>query len=47
MAEKVRNKEREAKGAPKGNKDKSVIPATGAAAKKTSAKNAAAEKTDS
>ena len=42
MAEKVRNKERAAKGAPKGNKDKSVMPATGAAVKKSSARTACA-----
>lgn len=42
MAEKVRNKERAAKGAPKGNKDKSVMPATGAAVKKSSARTAGA-----
>ena len=40
LAEKVRNKERAAKGAPKGNKDKSVMPATGAAVKKSSARTA-------
>ena len=42
MAEKVRNKERAAKGAPKGNKDKSVIPVTGAAVKNSSARTAGA-----
>ena len=42
MAEKVRNKERAAKGAPKGNKDKSVMPATGAAVKNSSARTAGA-----